>query len=94
MCLGVPGRVVDIIDAAHDVARVEVDGRLQDVSVALLSEDDAVSVDDWVLVHMGFAMAKTDAEEARRTYRMLEELVQAYDDEIEAAGEGGRSSQA
>jgi hydrogenase expression/formation protein HypC len=93
MCLGVPGRVVEIVDAAHGIARVETEGRLRDVSIALLTEDDPVSVDDWVLVHMGFAMAKTDAEEAAHTHRMLEELVQAYDDEIEGAGESRLGSQ-
>lgn len=87
MCLGVPGRVVGIIDAEHGIARVDLDGRLRDVSVALLTESDPVSVDDWVLVHMGFAMAKTNSEEAAATYRMLEELVEAYDDDVRAVGE-------
>ena len=91
MCLGIPGRIVDIIDPEHGVARVDMDGQVRDVSIALLTEDDEVSVGDWVLVHMGFAMAKTDAEEAATTQRMLEDLVRAYDDDLRGDDTGQQS---
>lgn len=87
MCVGIAGRVVAIVDAEHDLVRVDVDGRVQDVSVALLTPEGPVSVDDWVLVHMGFAMARTDEQEAADTYRMMEELVRAYDDEVQGVAE-------
>ena len=63
MCLGIPGQVVDIVDAEQHLAKVDVNGVRRTISVRLLAEEDLV-VGDWVLVHVGFAMAKIDEIEA------------------------------
>ncbi len=59
MCLGIPGQVVDIVDAEQSLAKVDVNGVRRNISVRLLA-DDNLQVGDWVLVHVGFAMAKID----------------------------------
>ena len=79
MCLAIPGRVVEIVDEAGGVAKVEVGGARRNVNVALL---DAVGVGDYVLIHVGFAMSKVDEHEALETLRLLEELG-SYQDELD-----------
>jgi len=71
MCLAIPGRVVEIVDEAGGVAKVEVGGVRRNVNVALL---DNVRVGDYVLIHVGFALSKVDEHEATMTLRLLEEL--------------------
>jgi hydrogenase expression/formation protein HypC len=79
MCLAIPGRVVEIVDEAGGIAKVEVGGVRRNVNVALL---DAVRVGDYVLIHVGFALSKVDEHEATNTLRLLEELG-AYQDEFD-----------
>ena len=55
----------------------------RNVNVGLLAEGpDAVDVGDWVLIHVGFAMAKVDEEEARSTREFLERLGEPYEQEL------------
>lgn len=79
MCLAIPGRIVEIVDEAGGIAKVEVGGVRRNVNVALL---DAVRVGDYVLIHVGFALSKVDEHEATKTLRLLEELG-AYQDEFD-----------
>jgi hydrogenase expression/formation protein HypC len=79
MCLAIPGRVVEIVDEAGDIAKVEVGGVRRNINVALL---DAVRVGDYVLIHVGFALSKVDEHEAAETLRLLEELG-SYQDELD-----------
>ena len=73
MCVGIPGKVVAIVDAEHGVARADVNGTHRDISLGVL-QDEQVAVGDWVVIHMGFALAKIDAQEAADTYAFLDEL--------------------
>ncbi|WP_327119465.1 HypC/HybG/HupF family hydrogenase formation chaperone [Nocardia sp. NBC_01730] len=60
MCLGIPGRVVDILDGYHDqIALVDVSGEQRKVNIGLLGDDPA-RPGDWVIIHMGFVVEKTD----------------------------------
>jgi len=79
MCLAIPGRVVEIVDEAGDIAKVEVGGVRRNINIALL---DAVRVGDYVLIHVGFALSKVDEHEAAETLRLLEELG-SYQDELD-----------
>jgi hydrogenase expression/formation protein HypC len=79
MCLAIPGRVVEIVDEAGGVAKVEVGGVRRNVNIALL---DAVGVGDYVLIHVGFALSRVDEREAVETLRLLEELG-SYQDEFD-----------
>jgi hydrogenase expression/formation protein HypC len=79
MCLAIPGRIVEMVDEANRIAKVDVSGVRRNVNVALL--DDA-GVGDYVLIHVGFALSKVDEIEAEETLRMLRELG-SYEEELE-----------
>ena len=70
MCLAIPGQVVEFVDTNDHLARVEVNGVRCVVNVGLL-EDEPVTPGDWVLIHVGFAMAKIDEAEARAALAAL-----------------------
>jgi hydrogenase expression/formation protein HypC len=86
MCLGIPGQVVDIVDAEQHLAKVDVNGVRRTISVRLLADDNLV-VGDWVLVHVGFAMAKIDELEAALTLDQVQKMGENYSQEIEAFNE-------
>ena len=81
MCLGIPGQIVEIVDETFQIAKVDVSGVKLGVSIALIAEE-GVSPGDWVLIHVGFAMSKIDEQEAQEAMKALQEMGQAYDDEI------------
>jgi hydrogenase expression/formation protein HypC len=83
MCLGIPGQIVEFVDPEHHIAKVDVSGVRRNVNVGLLAgEPDAVELGDWVLIHVGFALSKIDEEEARATREFLEQLGEAYEQEL------------
>ncbi|MEJ2374102.1 MAG: HypC/HybG/HupF family hydrogenase formation chaperone [Pseudolabrys sp.] len=80
MCLGIPGRIVTIDNADDMVATVDVCGIRRKINICCVVDDEhpvASCVGDWVLVHVGFAMSRIDAEEAAETLKILEELGEA-----------------
>jgi hydrogenase expression/formation protein HypC len=84
MCLAIPGRVVELIDSANQIARVDVVGVRRNINVGLLSDGNGgVQPGDWVLIHVGFAISRVDEEEARATRELLEQMGQEYDQELE-----------
>jgi hydrogenase expression/formation protein HypC len=80
VCLAIPGRVVAVVDEGRSLAQVEVAGVRRIVNVGLL---DGVAPDDWVLIHVGFALSKVDEAEAEATLRLLQEMGEAYEQELE-----------
>jgi hydrogenase expression/formation protein HypC len=73
MCLGIPGRIVDIRgDRGLPMGTVDFGGVRRDVCLAYVA--DEVAVGDYVVVHVGFAISRVDEEEAKRTYDMLREM--------------------
>jgi hydrogenase expression/formation protein HypC len=83
MCLGIPGQIVEIVDEANCLAKVDVSGVQRMISIRLLAEE-GLQPQDWVLVHVGFAMARIDEEEAQLTLAAVQQLGEAYRTEIEA----------
>ncbi len=81
MCLGIPGQIVEIVDDANQLARVDVSGVKRNVSVALV-RSEGLAPGDWVLIHVGFAMSKIDQHEAKLTLDLLREMGEAYTDEL------------
>ncbi len=77
MCVGLPARVIEI-DVAARAGLVDVDGvrRLVDLTLVI---NDGLSVDDWVLLHVGFAMSIIDEDEAARTLEFVK-LFESGDD--------------
>jgi hydrogenase expression/formation protein HypC len=77
MCLGVPGRIVEIVDAANAIAVADVAGVRRKVGLACILENGATPdscIGAWVLIHVGFAMSRIDEAEAQATLAMLKAL--------------------
>ena len=76
MCLGIPGQVVELRDRAAGLAVVDISGVRREVSVALVDEPAApLAEGEWVLVHVGFALARIDEDEAQATLALLREAI-------------------
>jgi hydrogenase expression/formation protein HypC len=72
MCLAIPGKVISIgTENAICIGRVQFAGVTQAVSLDFVPE---VVVGDYVMVHVGFAISRVNAEEAELTYRALEQM--------------------
>lgn len=73
MCLAIPGRITSVRDdAGLTMGEVDFGGVRRDVCLQYVA--DEVSVGDYVIVHVGFAIATLDEAEARRTFDALREL--------------------
>lgn len=74
MCLGVPGQIVEIVDRQLLLALADVAGVRRKVNITCIV-DEAHPIDacvgDWVLIHVGFAMARIDEAEAAETLKVL-----------------------
>lgn len=81
MCLAIPGRIHELADETGQVATVDVDGVRRKVNVGLVAPD-GLEEGDWVLIHVGFAIAKIDEKEAEETYAYLRRLGQEFEDEL------------
>lgn len=68
MCLAIPALVSELLP--DDMARVSLDGVTKEISVAMV---DDLAPGDYVIVHVGYALAKIDAEEAEKTLALLAE---------------------
>jgi hydrogenase expression/formation protein HypC len=91
MCLGIPGRIVEITDSVQQLALVDVGGVKRQVNLACIV-DETHPIDaclgDWVLVHVGFAMNRIDEQEAAATLELLSQLgdLQTETDAMRASG--------
>jgi hydrogenase expression/formation protein HypC len=77
MCLGIPGQIVRLDDAEMALATVDVCGVRRQINICCIVDDEhpfEKCLGDWVLVHVGFAMSRIDAEEAEKTLAILAEL--------------------
>jgi hydrogenase expression/formation protein HypC len=86
MCLGIPGQIVEISDPANQLAKVEVTGVRREINIACIVDKEhpvESCVGDWVLVHVGFAMSRIDADEAEKTLQLLNELGE-FQEEMDA----------
>lgn len=91
MCLGIPGKIVEITDPTRKLGLVDVSGVKRQVNLAcIVNEEHPIEscVGDWVLVHVGFAMSRIDEREAEATLRILTKLgeVQAEHAAMQASG--------
>jgi hydrogenase expression/formation protein HypC len=84
MCLAIPGQILEVVDPANQIAKVDVVGVRRNVNVGLLGdgEGDGVAPGDWVLIHVGFALSKVDEEEAHATLALLEQMGAEYEQEL------------
>ena len=79
MCLAVPGKVLEVShsDFSH-IGKVQFGGVTRQVHLDFVPE---VQPGDYVLVHVGFAISRVEADEAERTYELLREMEQAGEPE-------------
>jgi hydrogenase expression/formation protein HypC len=97
MCLGIPGRIVEITDPDTMTAVVEVGGVRRPINICFIIDDGtqpSAYLGEWVLVHVGFAMSRIDAAEAERTLELLTELceLQAEMEMMQQSAEANFSS--
>lgn len=74
MCLGIPGRVVETDAGRPEFAVVDVAGVTRTIDTSLIGR---LEPGDWVVVHVGFALSRLDADEAKALLDMLEITPQA-----------------
>lgn len=80
MCLGIPGRITAITDEGRLMAMADVSGVRREVSVACVAGADlSALVGQWALIHVGFAMAIIDEDEAEKTLQALRDLGEAQE---------------
>jgi len=72
MCLAVPGRILETKEEnGSRLGRVQFGGITREVQLDFVPE---AGVGDYVIVHVGFALSKVNADEAERTYQLLEQM--------------------
>ena len=74
MCLAIPMQLKQI-DGLQ--ARCEAKGVERDVSLLML-QDEPLALGDFVLVHVGYALQRVSAEEARSTWELLDEVLEFH----------------
>jgi hydrogenase expression/formation protein HypC len=84
VCLAIPGQVMEVVDEENRLATIAVAGVRRTVNIGLLDVDGtSAGPGDWVLIHVGFALSKIDEEEAHATIRLLEQMGEEYEQELE-----------
>jgi hydrogenase expression/formation protein HypC len=68
MCLAIPALVSEVLPG--DMAKVSLDGVTKEISIAMVED---VKAGDYVIIHVGYALSKIDAEEAEKTLALLAE---------------------
>jgi hydrogenase expression/formation protein HypC len=72
MCLAVPGKIVSIDESAQPkMAKVNFGGVLKDVCLEFVPD---ARVNDYAVVHVGFALSIVDEKEAEETLKIFEEM--------------------
>ncbi len=83
MCLGVPGKIVEISDRERLIAIADVSGVRRAVNVTCIVDEThpiEACIGEWVLIHVGFAMARIDEREAAETLKVLAEIGELQDE--------------
>ena len=80
MCLGIPAQIVAVTDPDRMMALAEVSGVRREVNVAPVASGELEDlVGKWTLIHVGFAMALIDEDEAAATLEALRDLGEAQE---------------
>jgi len=78
MCLGIPGRVIDIYERdGLLMGRVDFGGVIKEACLAYVPE---IKIGEHVLIHVGFAISQIDEIEAQKTLDMLGEMEMLADE--------------
>jgi len=72
MCLGIPGRIVEVgPEGLMRMGKVDFGGVVREVCLAYVPE---AQLGDYVIVHIGFAISQLDEEEAHETLKLMAEM--------------------
>lgn len=71
MCLAIPMQITQINGFE---ARCAAKGVAREVNLFML-QDEPIDIGDWVLIHVGYAIQKISAEEARESWELFDELL-------------------
>jgi hydrogenase expression/formation protein HypC len=86
MCLGIPGRVIEIRDdAGLPMGKVDFGGVRKEACLAYIPE---VQIGDYVIIHVGFAISRVDEEEALKTLEILATMGDLVRQELATMGPG------
>ncbi len=86
MCLGIPGRVVEIRDdGGLPMGKVDFGGVRKDACLAYIPE---VQLGDYVIIHVGFAISRVDEDEALKTLEILAQMGDLVQAELATMGPG------
>jgi hydrogenase expression/formation protein HypC len=86
MCLGIPGKVIEIRDdAGLPMGKVDFGGVRKDACLAYIPE---VQLGDYVIIHVGFAISRVDEEEALKTLEILAQMGDMVQQELATMGPG------
>lgn len=72
MCLAIPAQIIGL--NSEDQALVNIGGVRKEISLALLK--DQVDINDYVIVHVGFALSKLDESQAKQTLKDFADMLQ------------------
>lgn len=78
MCLAVPARVAEILE--NDLVRCRVGESDTFVTASTLLLEEAARVDDYLIVHAGFALRKLDVADAEATLELMREMAAAAEE--------------
>ncbi len=89
MCLGVPGKVIDVFEEdGIRMGTVDFGGITRKACLEYAPE---VELGSWVVIHVGFAISTVDEEEAKRSYELLAEMGNLEDIDLPQSPEGVRA---
>jgi len=89
MCLGIPGKVTEVYQKDDlPMGKVDFGGISKEICLAYTPE---AQIDDYVLVHVGFAISQIDEAEAEEIFSYLEQIGEAAAEE-EAEAEAARKA--
>ena len=86
MCLGIAGQIIEFLPESRELARANVFGAERLVNIGLV-ENEGIEIGDWVLIHVGFAIAKMDESEAKASMAFLQAMGEAFTNEMAARGD-------
>ncbi len=72
MCLGVPGKVIEIYEQhGTSMGKVDFDGIVKEACLAYVPE---IAVGDYTIIHVGFAISKLDEQAAQESLALFREM--------------------
>jgi hydrogenase expression/formation protein HypC len=86
MCLGIPGKVIEVHDVAGlRMGKVDFGGVRKEACLAYTPD---VELGDYVIVHVGFAISRVDEDEAMKTLEILASMGDMMEAELATMGPG------